>query len=236
MSSEAASSAMAAMGADMKCPCCDNPWARATGDLFAQMCGECATTTSTDKDKNSTAAVDFGLSRSNMDWTMDPSLNFYQYANGTWMQQNPIPTGYPNWNSFLALHVQSQERCQMLLQEITNAAAAAAAAASATSDKEDIAGDEGPAAAATAAAVATAEAQKVATFYQAALDEEAIEAAGATEPLRPMLAFIEEIVETVDGANKNPSKLAQRLGQFKAEYGTLPTPRSSRSTMSNLIL
>lgn len=40
----------------------------------------------------------------------DRYKNFYLWCNGGWMKKNPIPAGYPSWNTFLALHVQSQER------------------------------------------------------------------------------------------------------------------------------
>ena len=44
---------------EIKCPCCENPWAAATGDFFARLCQECDETT---------ADSGAGLSRSNMDF------------------------------------------------------------------------------------------------------------------------------------------------------------------------
>lgn len=44
---------------EVQCPCCDNPWARATGDWFAKLCQECDETT---MDRG------VGLSRSNVDF------------------------------------------------------------------------------------------------------------------------------------------------------------------------
>lgn len=168
-----------------KCPCCDNPWARATGDLFAKLCVECEPsdkkTTTSDKKEPS-----FGLSRANMDLTVKPQDNFFEYANGSWMKSNPIPTGYPSWNTFLALHVQSQERCKALLLELTN--------------KE----------------VPTDEERKVADFYAAAMDEEAIESKGI-EPMEPLLQQIDVIVATYK--DKNLTEYALQLGKLAATYG-----------------
>lgn len=175
-----------------KCPCCDNPWARATGDLFAQMCGECTTTTTTAAEKK---PVEFGLSRTNMDLTTSPNDNFYQYANGTWMKENPIPAGYPNWNTFLALHVQSQERCQALLKQLL------LLSEETTSDVVD-----------------KEEAYKVASFYQAAMEEEKIEQDGIAVPLKPILDQIEAIVAAKEKGDA--SKYAELLGQLDAEFGT----------------
>eukprot|EP00536_Pseudo-nitzschia_multiseries_P000679 jgi/Psemu1/300261/fgenesh1_kg.8_\ len=45
---------------ETKCPCCDNPWAAATGDFFARLCQEC--------EENPVVERDVGLSRSNMDF------------------------------------------------------------------------------------------------------------------------------------------------------------------------
>jgi len=96
---------------EVQCPCCDNPWARATGDWFAKLCQECDETT---MDRG------VGLSRSNMDFDVHPRDDFYLYANGSWLKNNPIPSGYPNWNSFLTLHVQSQENLKQILEDLAS--------------------------------------------------------------------------------------------------------------------
>ncbi len=44
--------------------------------------------------------------------------NFFQYSNGKWMENNPIPSGYPSWNSFMALRLKSQEDCKTILNEL----------------------------------------------------------------------------------------------------------------------
>jgi predicted metalloendopeptidase len=168
-----------------KCPCCDNPWSRATGDFFAKLCVECDDDKGTNKDK--TAPVEFGLSRQNMDLSVSPSDNFFVYANGSWMKNNPIPAGYPNWNTFLALHVQSQERCKALLEELS------------------------------AQSELSAEEAKVAAFYAAAMDEEAIEQAGI-KPMKPLLDAIDQIVTTYQ--KKDMTEYATLIGKLASTYGT----------------
>ena len=69
------------------CPCCKNPWAAATGDLFAKLCAECEPV----QNDKETMAID----RGNMNTEVLPSANFYQYSNGKWLEKNPIPPGYP---------------------------------------------------------------------------------------------------------------------------------------------
>lgn len=147
---------MAATLAETKCPCCDNPWGRATGDFFAKLCVECEEKEPEDK----------GLSRSNMDFEVSPSENFYNYSNGGWIKENPIPPGYPSWNTFLTLHVKSQENLKDLLAEL------------AEKNKDELSTDEA----------------KVSAFYAAALDEEAIETAGL-EPMTLLLNLCNEISE-----------------------------------------
>lgn len=47
-----------------------------------------------------------------LDWldrTIQPSQNFYAYANGAWIAKNPIPPAYSSWGSFHILHEHVQD-------------------------------------------------------------------------------------------------------------------------------
>lgn len=174
-----------------KCPCCNNPWSKSTGDMFAQLCGMC------EKDetkKDDDGPVDTGLSKDNMDMTVKPNDNFYRYANGQWMEKNPIPKGYPNWNTFLDLHVTSQERLKGMLKGLED-----------EKETRDLSADEA----------------KVAAFYSAAMDEDAIEKAGV-EPLKPLLDLCEEtaqVAKKVKEGDAKPSDLATCIGRIKSAFG-----------------
>src|SRR5580693_6112930 len=93
--------------------------------------------------------------------TFDPSVrpqdDFFRYANGTWLRNNPVPPDYSRWASFDELQVRITEQ----LRGICEASAAKGAAGS---PLERLVGD----------------------FYASGMDEAAADAAGAS-PIRPEL-------------------------------------------------
>jgi len=40
------------------------------------------------------------LSASDRDPSADPGVDFYRFANGGWLDANPIPKGYGSWGAF----------------------------------------------------------------------------------------------------------------------------------------
>ena len=164
------------------CPCCNNPWAAATGDLFAQLCVPCQQVKKQDADADADADDSnlFGV-----DPTIAPTDDFYAYANKKWMDANPIPPGYPNWNTFLHLHTLSQERLKDLLQDLNV-------------DNDPSASDD---------------TKKLAAFYAAAMDEETIEQQGL-EPMQPLLQACQTAADAVGDKTTLATALGEILSKY----------------------
>ncbi len=92
-----------------------------------------------------------------IDKTADPCTDFYQYACGNWLKQNPIPSDQSSWGRFDELF----QNNQFILKDILEKAA-------------------------TGGANRDANTQKIGDFYGACMDEAAIEKKGIT-PLKPQL-------------------------------------------------
>jgi len=58
-----------------------------------------------------------GISRANFDTTVKPQQNFYEYVNGTWLKNNPIPADMSSWGSFDMLYVDVLNQLRTILQE-----------------------------------------------------------------------------------------------------------------------
>lgn len=57
------------------------------------------------------------INKANMDLSVKPGTNFYQYANGNWVKNNPIPASKTRWGSFDELREESSKRLQTLLED-----------------------------------------------------------------------------------------------------------------------
>lgn len=55
----------------------------------------------------------------NMDLSVKPGDNFYQYANGNWLKNNPIPASKTSWGSFNELREKSSVAMKTLLEGAT---------------------------------------------------------------------------------------------------------------------
>ena len=93
----------------------------------------------------------------NIDKTVDPCVDFYQYACGNWLKNSEIPADQPEWISFVEL----EESNKIVLRDILVKASV-----------------EGPS--------RTPVEQKIGDFYSSCMDEKAINAKGIT-PLKPEL-------------------------------------------------
>ena len=57
------------------------------------------------------------IDKANMDLSVKPGDNFYLYANGTWVKNNPVPGSKTRWGSFDALREESSKRLRELLTD-----------------------------------------------------------------------------------------------------------------------
>lgn len=104
-----------------------------------------------------------GLERRNMDPSIGPCQDFYQFANGKWLERNPIPADHGAWG----ISNEMRERNYVLLREILEDAAAAGAEKGTNK-------------------------QKVGDFWLTGMDTETIEADGL-KPLAADLQRIEKM-------------------------------------------
>ncbi|MBV9962100.1 MAG: M13 family metallopeptidase [Parafilimonas sp.] len=59
----------------------------------------------------------------NMDLSVKPGDNFYLYANGTWLKNNPVPASKTRWGSFDLLRQTSLDRLKLLSEDAAKNAA-----------------------------------------------------------------------------------------------------------------
>jgi endothelin-converting enzyme/putative endopeptidase len=104
-----------------------------------------------------------GFSTANMDMTANPCIDFYQYACGTWMANNPVPADQSRWGTFDQL----ADRNRAVLRGILEKAA--------VNDPKRSAVE-----------------QKIGDYYASCMDEPAIDKLG-TKPLDPELKRIDAI-------------------------------------------
>lgn len=135
----------------------------------AVMAGPVACTSSSTEEKASyTVGTELGISKAAMDTSVDPGDDFYAYANGNWQKTTEIPADRASTGGFYTAFLETQKRTRELVDAI-------------------IAGDP----------EAGTDEARIAQFYKAYTDTQAIDAAGM-KPVQADLSRFAAITDTSD--------------------------------------
>ncbi len=129
---------------------------------------------------NSPSGGTAGIDVANMDKAAPPGNDFYQYANGTWLKNTPIPNEYDKWGTLNIIHDKNLVKLKTIMEK----------------------------ASANQSAEAGSNEKKIGDFYFAGMDEKSIEAADLT-PLAEEFALIEKM-KSVEDLRKEVARLHQR--------------------------
>ena len=110
-----------------------------------------------------------GIDTNNMDTSVAPQQDFFQYVNGKWVDNTQIPADKARWGSFDALAENAREQVLELIQGL--------AASEHAKDSDE---------------------QKIADLYQSFLNQEQIEIQGI-KPLTPFFTRIDSLKTGVSG-------------------------------------
>lgn len=111
-----------------------------------------------------TFAQSAGWDLSRMDTSVEACNNFYQYANGNWLKNTPIPAAFPSWGTWDILVTRNRETARDILEESMK----------------------------NTGAPKGSSVQLIGDYYATCMDLQGIEEAGA-KPLKPYLKWIKKI-------------------------------------------
>src|SRR6478672_2395758 len=61
-----------------------------------------------------------GVQLADMDTSVQACDNFYDYANGTWRKQNPIPASMPRWSRRWQAGEKAKDRLREILDDVSS--------------------------------------------------------------------------------------------------------------------
>ena len=111
------------------------------------------------------------FSAEDMDLSVDPGSNFFEYANGGWRKQHPLPDDKSRYGSFDLLAEENKEKVKLIIEN----------AAAQNSENGTVS-------------------QKIGDFYASGMDMDAINKAGIT-PIQSLLTKINSIEKQADLVN-----------------------------------
>ncbi|GLX79797.1 peptidase M13 [Thalassotalea insulae] len=135
--------------------------------LFVAGCNETATTAETTKTQapeTKKTMLASGIEQANIDQSIRPQDNFYQYVNGGWLKANEIPADKTSIGSFMDLRDAADENVKLIIEEL----------------------------AATPDLVKGSDEQKVADLFRSFMNKEARDTAGI-KPIESLLAHISQL-------------------------------------------
>src|ERR1043165_4570692 len=141
-----------------------NMWIGLSGPSLAAVLPACGSHAA--QPQPGTSVGQKGVFVADLDRSADPCTDFFQYANGAWRKENPIPASMPRWSRRWQAGETAKDRLKEILEEV--------------SAKRDW----------PAASVE----QLIGDFYGACMDTAKIDQRGA-EPLKPMMAEIDKLRE-----------------------------------------
>ncbi len=145
------------------------------------------------------------LDPANMDKSIKPQDDFFLYANGTWLKNNPIPPEYSRWGSFNELIEKNNDALHEIAEQ----------AAKMTAEKSDDSKLE---------KAAKSEVQKVGDFYASGMNEAAVNQA-KVQPLGEELKRI----EACRIFRRSPRKSAVCTAWVCAPFSVSPPARTTRT-------
>jgi putative endopeptidase len=113
------------------------------------------------------SGVSPGIDTNNLDLSVKATDDFYQFVNGNWVKNNPVPASEGNWGSFKELDEKNSGRLKLIIQEVI-------------ADKSAAPGSN---------------LQKIRDFYLLAMDSVKLNKDGAS-PLQTEFSAIEKIATT----------------------------------------
>jgi len=71
-------------------------------------------------EKKDTTMTNNSINKADMNLSVNPGYNFFEYANGGWMKNNPVPSDKTQYGSFTVLYDNNQKKLKSLVDDLIN--------------------------------------------------------------------------------------------------------------------